>query len=82
MSTFQPPGHCPTCGEYVEENAVACPSCGSCPRTGWNEDSAYDGLDLPTEEGEPSGAKATGVFWKAVVVVGLVALLLYVFVAR
>lgn len=43
----------------MEEGQVACPSCGSCPRTGWSEDTAYDGLDLPgAEDEEESGLEA------------------------
>lgn len=47
MSAFRPPGECPACGEFVPKGARACPGCGSDARTGWNEDSGYDGLDLP-----------------------------------
>jgi uncharacterized membrane protein YvbJ len=45
-----PPENCPNCGEDVPRNALACPGCGSDYDTGWNEESQYDGLDLPTEE--------------------------------
>lgn len=37
------------CGEAVLGNAASCKSCGSCPDSGWSEDTAYDGLDLPDE---------------------------------
>lgn len=37
------------CGEAVPANAASCKSCGSCPESGWSEDAAYDGLDLPDE---------------------------------
>ena len=50
MSSFDPPGDCPNCGEYVPAGAFSCSACGSCPESGWNEDSIYDGLDLPGEE--------------------------------
>jgi hypothetical protein len=45
-----PPENCPNCGEDVPRNALACPGCGSDYNTGWNEESHYGGLDLPTEE--------------------------------
>ena len=40
------PDVCPVCGEDVHRNAKACPQCGACHESGWNEIS-YDGLDLP-----------------------------------
>jgi hypothetical protein len=48
---FKPPGDCPVCGEFVPRKSAACPECGACEKSGWNEeDSIYDGLDLPDEE--------------------------------
>ncbi|MBL9116070.1 MAG: hypothetical protein JNJ83_13770 [Verrucomicrobiaceae bacterium] len=48
---FKPPGECPVCGEFVPAKSVACPDCGACERSGWNEDDAiYDGLDLPDDD--------------------------------
>jgi len=42
---------CPACGENVPAKAKACPHCGACEKSGWNEDaSAGDGLDLPGED--------------------------------
>ena len=41
--------NCPNCGTEVEEQATACPECGSDERTGWSENTLYDGLDLPEE---------------------------------
>jgi len=61
MEKFVPPGSCPVCGEYVEEGETSCKSCGSCPQSGWSEDVAYDGLDLPDDpdsESSDSGGKA------------------------
>ncbi len=49
---FVPPGDCPICGEFVPRGAKACRECGSCDKTGWNEDAAYDHLDLPDEAHE------------------------------
>jgi uncharacterized membrane protein YvbJ len=51
MPTFKPPGQCPVCGEWVPRGAVACDQCGSCAKSGWNdEDQTYEGLDLPDED--------------------------------
>lgn len=45
------PFECPICGNRVPAKAKACPSCGACDKTGWNEDAtAADGLDLPDED--------------------------------
>jgi uncharacterized membrane protein YvbJ len=42
---------CPACGEDVPAKAKACPHCGACEKSGWNEnDDGADGLDLPEEE--------------------------------
>ena len=43
------PETCPNCGADVPPNAKACPECGSCEETGWNENAQTDGLDLPDE---------------------------------
>lgn len=48
MSRPQPaPAECAICGADVPPAARACPSCGADERTGWREQSLYDGLDLP-----------------------------------
>ncbi len=61
MENFVPLGDCPVCGEYVEEGAASWQSCGSCQQSGWSEDAAYDGLDLPVESfGESEGAATKG----------------------
>ena len=45
-STFS----CPVCGEDVPAKARACPHCGACEKSGWNEEaSGADGLDLPDD---------------------------------
>ena len=41
------PEVCPNCGAEVPPNARACPECGSDEQTGWSEQAAADGLDLP-----------------------------------
>ena len=38
---------CPNCGAEVPAKAKSCPDCGSDEKTGWSEDTMYDGLDLP-----------------------------------
>jgi hypothetical protein len=43
------PETCPNCGADVPSAAKACPDCGSCEETGWSEDAAVDGLNLPDE---------------------------------
>ncbi len=81
MSEFSPPGYCPNCGDFVPLGTSSCDACGSCPQTGWNEDSAYDDLDLPDAECEkPSqgpriALRALGAFL-------LLAVLVYVYVFR
>jgi hypothetical protein len=47
-----PPETCPACGAAVPRSARACPECGSDEKTGWSEEAASDGLDLPAEEDE------------------------------
>ena len=41
---------CPNCGAEVSLKALSCPECGSDEKTGWSEDTMYDGLDLPAFE--------------------------------
>lgn len=50
MPGFKPPGDCPICGEFVPRGLVACPSCGSCAKSGWSDAADYDGLDLPDND--------------------------------
>ena len=37
---------CPVCNEQLSPNAKACPNCGACHRSGWSQDTAYDGLGI------------------------------------
>jgi predicted nucleic acid-binding Zn ribbon protein len=46
------PDTCANCGASIPRNARACPECGADERTGWAEQSLYDGLDLPEDEAE------------------------------
>lgn len=73
------PFECPVCGASVPPNAKACPECGADERSGWNEeDTRYDGLDLPEEAygdgqtGKKKGGRGSAVKWFA----GILALLL------
>ena len=71
---------CPNCGADVPAGALACPECGSDDETGWSEDTAYDGLDLPEPGyGEDDEALSTGnpSAWKPAVY-GLAAVVLLV----
>lgn len=52
MPSFKPPGDCPVCGDFVPRGQAACPSCGSCEKSGWSHDADYDGLDLPDDPSE------------------------------
>jgi hypothetical protein len=37
---------CPNCGEDVPAKAKVCPQCGSDERTGWSDDTLYDGTGI------------------------------------
>ena len=51
MTRQQPaPETCANCGASIPPKARACPECGADERTGWAEQSLYDGLDLPEDE--------------------------------
>lgn len=41
---------CPHCGAELASNAKFCPECGSDEQTGWSEQAASGGLDLPEAE--------------------------------
>ena len=46
----EPPTECAQCGAEIPPRARACPGCGADERTGWREQSVYDGLNLPEDE--------------------------------
>ena len=84
---------CPVCGEEVPAGARACPECGACEKSGWGDDSAADGLDLPDEEFDydqfvaeefGSGSRKTPVqrLWWLVAVLVLIAFVSLVLVWR
>jgi hypothetical protein len=77
------PAECPVCGEPVPKGARACPNCGADERSGWNdEDSRYDGLDLPesafADEDESAGSRppprktASAARWISLVAITLI----------
>jgi hypothetical protein len=79
-SAFAPPEVCPVCGEEVPRAARSCPSCGADERTGWNEDETrYDGLDLPDEAYDRVSDAAPRKPWNQRVLWVCVALALIIF---
>lgn len=54
-----PPPECANCGAAIPRTARACPECGADERTGWRENSIYDGLDLPDEAFVDEGSEQT-----------------------
>jgi hypothetical protein len=84
---------CPVCGEDVPAKARACPHCGACEKSGWNEEtSGADGLDLPDDNfdyekftaeefGAPRKLRGKELLWKVVTVVILV-LMIVLFVGN
>lgn len=82
MSRRPTPPTCAQCGADIPPNARACPHCGADERTGWDEVSLYDGLDLPDDDvdgaserlkaGDGGGVSA---FWKLVGVVVVLAVI-------
>ncbi|MES2696221.1 MAG: zinc-ribbon domain-containing protein [Verrucomicrobiota bacterium] len=73
-SPSKPPAECANCGAEIPRTAKACPECGADERTGWreNDDTRYDGLDLPesafTDDKAPSRPEASsrhvnGIAW-------------------
>jgi hypothetical protein len=75
------PSECPVCGEPVPSDARACPNCGADEQSGWNdEESRYDGIDLPDSEEERSAARPGSPRWSrlwTLVAAALVVSLLY-----
>lgn len=62
-----PPAECAVCGTELARSARACPECGADERTGWREQSVYDGIDLPDEpvglSDNPSPKHALPWYW-------------------
>ena len=42
--------NCPNCGAEVPVGALACPECGSDEKTGWSENTIYDGTGIEVPE--------------------------------
>lgn len=67
----RPPPECANCGAAIPRAAKACPECGADERTGWREQSLYDGLDLPetawrdddAPAARPTGRRVNGLPW-------------------
>ena len=53
-----PPTECAQCGADIPPRARACPGCGADERTGWREQSVYDGLNLPDEDTDDAPSSA------------------------
>ncbi len=74
---------CPNCGTEVEDGTAACPECGSDERTGWSENTIYDGLDLPDEAFDEDRVNSSPTpFRKDALLVATGLLLLLIFVCR
>ena len=87
------PDNCPNCGADIPPRAKACPGCGADEKTGWSEEAATQGLDLPDQEfdyhefvksefGEKEKLKPRGIAWgwwlvAAALLVGMIALLVF-----
>jgi hypothetical protein len=54
----EPPTECAQCGADIPPRARACPGCGADERTGWREQSVYDGLNLPDDETDDDARSA------------------------
>jgi len=73
--TFRPPGECPVCGEPVPAGAQACPDCGACDHSGWNDESDaeeetfdYDAF-IQEEFGNKSAVRIHPFWWVAALIV-------------
>ena len=75
---------CPVCGEVVQANALACPHCGADDETGWSEETAYDGMELPVDDEWPvhEGAAKRRKTFSAGLAILMIALMLILLLAR
>lgn len=75
---------CPHCEAQVPLGAAACPECGSDEKTGWSENTVYDGLFLYDEEDndeQQTGRSITSRSWAKYLVAGLAAVILLAYSA-
>jgi predicted nucleic acid-binding Zn ribbon protein len=83
MSGLPAPDHCAICGAAIPPKARACPECGADERTGWREQSVYDGLDLPGEDAKgPARDDRSMSIWKIAGIVLLVVVAIMVLFNR
>ena len=88
------PEVCPSCGENVPRDALACPECGADHNSGWREDAnTYDALDLPDADfnyedfigkefgSAPKPARVRTAWWIAAIVLILILLVIYFYSA-
>ena len=94
MPRIDEPFICPNCGAEVPAKASACPECGADEKTGWSDDTIYDGTGIedPDEfkyedwkrrevEGRWTRRTSKQWFWWVVGVL-IVALLIWLVVSR
>lgn len=75
---------CPHCEAEVPLGAAACPECGSDEKTGWSENTVYDGLllyDDEDEEDPQTSPSITSRPWTKYLVAGLAAVTLLTYSA-
>ena len=85
---------CPNCGAEVSPNAKVCPECGSDEKTGWSDNTVYDGTGIEDPEEfdyndwkrrevgghDPRRTKRQWFWW--VVALLIIGVLLWLFVVR
>jgi len=73
---------CPHCEAQVPLGAAACPECGSDEKTGWSENTVYDGLDLYDDEDDlHTGTSITSRRWAKYAMAGVAAVTLLAYSA-
>jgi uncharacterized membrane protein YvbJ len=90
-----PPEVCPSCGEDVPRDALACPECGADHNSGWREDAdTYDAVDLPDEDFNydefvkrefgsfPKTAASKPVWWITAILLIVAFIVIYFYAAR
>jgi len=79
---MEPPDECANCGAAIPRRARACPACGADERTGWRENSVYDGLNLPDsayDDADSRPLRRGGLpwYWLVAAIAAIVAALLF-----